>query len=429
MTASFFKNEELLEEKVTDDDYLSIDNSISVLSEKITASNKHLVLGVIGEYGIGKSTLISNVRKNRKDEDEDWIHFDAWQFPDRKELWDGLVIETAKHLNKLDSIKRKLEGESGKDKKLATNTLVAGADVVTTAFGLPQMLKPLFGLIKNLEYFADKSPARRVYEIQDIFKDLLNAIPKSRVVFVLEDTDRSGEAGLFFLETFRQFLNNTKLDKQVVCLVAVANKSYYQNIDSYLKCLDHIEFFEKKNWVEFDRFVEQILDSEDAQERKTLSEFLTFFYNTQPDINMRKIKLILRQASLNYKELSRAGYEPNKFICIAAEAAKYIFPNNNLPNRSLFDNIKSERQIPEGSVINRMVLIAAGDFKTYSNVYIFSNNGKEKILEHTTVISLIKRPSTNDIQRYPSTPYNCDLNYSRTNKRGVCLPDFYFNNL
>ena len=110
MQNSFIKNEELLEERVTDNDFLNIDASVTILSEKMSASNKHIVIGVVGEYGIGKSTLISNVRKVHKDKDEKWIHFDAWQFPDRKELWDGLVLETARELNKLNEVKRKVEG-------------------------------------------------------------------------------------------------------------------------------------------------------------------------------------------------------------------------------------------------------------------------------------------------------------------------------
>lgn len=203
MNNGFIKNEKLLEEKISDIDYLDIASSVNTLSEKLASATNNLMIGIIGAFGVGKSTLISRTRELRKDKDEEWIHFDAWQFPERKELWEGLVLDTAKHLSKLEEVKRKVDGQSNKDKRLAVSTAGSAIDVAATAItGFPLLLKPLFGLIKNLEYFADKSSAKRVFEIQDIFASLIDNIKKEKVVFILEDVDRSGEAGLSFWKHF-----------------------------------------------------------------------------------------------------------------------------------------------------------------------------------------------------------------------------------
>lgn len=427
MATGFIKNSVLLEERVSNSDYLDISSSITTLSEKISAIETHLVIGIIGAFGVGKSTLISKTRELRKDNNEDWIHFDAWQFPDRKELWDGLVLETAKHLSSLEPTKRKLAGTAGKDKKLAVDTVASGVNVATTLYGLPAVLQPLFSVVKNLEYFTNKSPATRVFEIQEIFADLINSSKKEKLVFVLEDVDRSGEAGLFFLETFRQFLSTTVLEKQVVVIVAISNKNYYQNIDSYLKCLDFVEFFNKKDDIDLKTFIAEVFQEETPYDTPALSEFLGYIYNQYPEMNMRKIKLILRQANLNYIEFLRAGFQPNRLICIAAEAAKYIFPDPNQSDVSLFRKIRKGQQVETGSEINRMIMISNPSFRQYTNEYVLDSTDKK--VGHTVKIKLIKRPSPADISRYPSTPYDCDFRTNNGNERLVCLPNFYFQDL
>lgn len=427
MATGFIKNDRLLDEKVSDKDYLDFTSSITTLSEKLSSTDGNLMIGIIGSFGIGKSTLISKTKTLRVDKDEEWIHFDAWQFPDRKELWDGLVLETAKHLSRLEEVKRKMDGQSNKDKRLAVSTAGSVIDVASSALsGIPLLLKPLFGLIKNLEYFADKSPARRVFEIQEIFASLINNIKKEKVVFVLEDVDRSGEAGLFFLETFRQFLSKMELNKKVIVLVAISNTSYYKNIDSYLKCLDYVEFFNKKDKVNLADFISEVFESDVQYESEVLVDFINYFYTKHPDMNMRKIKLILRQANLNYIELKRAGYEPNRLICIAVVASKYVKPDPQV-EASYFDNIIKTRRIVANNELNRMIFITNNKFRSYTNEHILVV-GQNK-LAHTMEISLVTRQNPRDVQNYPSTPYALERWRTEDDKGKVCLVDFYFTDL
>lgn len=425
MTYGFIKNNRLLDEKISDKDYLDIASSIETLSEKISVSDGNLMIGIIGAFGIGKSTLISKTKDVRKEKNEEWIHFDAWQFPERKELWEGLVLETAKQLSKLEETKRKIDGQSGKDKKLAVDTVGSIVNVATTLHGLPAILKPLFGLVKNLEYFADKSPAKRVFEIQDIFISLINSIDKENIIFVLEDTDRSGEAGLFFIETFKQFLSNNHLTKKVTVIVPISNASYYKNIDAYLKCLDYVEFFNKKGNVNLSSFVGDVFEGDTQIETDTLSDFLKYIFNKYPDMNMRKIKLILRQANLNYMELVRLKYEPNKLICIAISASKYINEGEK-EAVSYFDRFMKVQKIYTGNEINRMIYTTEKGFLRYSNELITNHQGE---LLNGFDIVLVKRNVPTNMAQFPSTPYAIDGFRSGEDENKVGLPDFYTKDL
>ncbi len=425
MKNGFIKNVDLLEEKVSDKDYLNISSSVSTLTEKLQSKKGSQIIGIIGPFGVGKSTLIEQIRK-QKETTEQWVHFDAWQFPERKELWDGLILETARQLSMLEKVKREVDGQSGKDKKLGINTAGSILNVATTAFGLPKLLEPLFGLVKNLEYFADKSPARRVFEIQDIFTSLINAVDKDKIVFVIEDIDRSGPDGLFFLETFRQFLTKNTLQKQVTVIVAVSNKSYEDNIETYLKCFDYIEFFNKKSESNLQDFVADVFEADPTDtigEDKKLTEFLEYIHIRYPEMTMRKIKLILRQANLDYIELSRLGYKPNRLICIAVTASKYI---NVQDNYSYFKQFVKVKAISAGNEIARLILITNNSYLQYTNRLVV---GEDKEILNTFDIKLIERPNPQDVDKYPSTPHSPDRYRAANEELKVVLPDFYFKNL
>ena len=425
MSNGFIKNKNLLEEKVSDKDYLDISSSVETLSEKLLATKGSQMVGVIGAFGVGKSTLIEQIKKKRVN-DEQWIHFDAWQFPERKELWDGLVLETARQLSKLEKYKRKVDGQSGKDKKLAVSTAGSAVNLVTTAFGLPLILEPLFALVKNLDYFAEKSPARRVFEIQDIFIDLINTIDNDKVVFVIEDIDRSGQDGLFFLETFRQFLSKNNLKKQVVVIVAISNASYYENLDTYLKCLDYVEFFNKKSDIKLESFISDVFESDIAVDTQKLVEFLEYIYSNYPDMNMRKIKLILRQANLNYIELMRLKYEPNWLICIAISASKYINFGEK-EKTSYFDHFVKLKTVTSGNAIARLILVTNGSYLQYANRLIVD---EKKELLNTFDIGFTKRIKPEDVNSFPSTPHGVRNTFASDDQQDhIGLPDFYFKDL
>src|SRR5690606_1032944 len=102
--------------------------------------------------------------------------------------------------------------------------------------------------------------ARRVDEIQEIFKEQIQKADTDLYV-VLEDIDRSGDAGVFFLETLKQFVASLTTNKKFIVIVPISDASYYKNLESYLKSIDYFDFFVPEN-IKLGKFVEEIFDPE-----------------------------------------------------------------------------------------------------------------------------------------------------------------------
>ena len=62
---------------------------------------------------------------------------------------------------------------------------------------------------------------------------------QENIVIILDDVDRAGESGLFFIETVSLFFKENFPSKNIKVLVPISNKSYDSNIDIYSKCFDY----------------------------------------------------------------------------------------------------------------------------------------------------------------------------------------------
>ncbi len=425
MISGFIKNEAELEEKISSTP-IGIEVSIKELGGKVDSLSKSSILGIVGAFGVGKSTLIEGVRTLSNSEKEIWIHFDAWQFPERKELWDGLILETAKHLGKLENTRRSLEGEKNKDKKLAIDATTKSAGIIggIVSFGLSAIFQPALDLLGDtFKYFLDETPAKRVFQMQDVFKELLNEIKTNKVVFVLEDIDRSGQDGLFFLETFRQFLSNSDINKTIIAVVPVSNDSYYSNLDTYLKCIDYVEFYNKSLASEaFNTFIGNLYQETQDYEPRLLAEFISSIYREYSDMTLRKLKLILRQANINYIELTKLGYQPNPLICIAIQASKYIIIDGQ-SKKTRFQEWCYDNQIKNGGSIVRFIFATS---KSIKSKQIFDYNGTLLPIE---VIEFVKRDNPENTTGSPSNPYFVSEFNSHDDKNHWYLPDFYVREL
>ena len=88
----FIKNDNLLAEDHHIDDLFDLESEKIKISGKLESINRSSVLGYIGKYGSGKSTLLYQIFKDK----DNFIEFDAWKYPDRKELWKYFVLEIDK---------------------------------------------------------------------------------------------------------------------------------------------------------------------------------------------------------------------------------------------------------------------------------------------------------------------------------------------
>lgn len=320
----FIANPSLLDERVSDEDHFDLSEHISSLSQKIDQLDTSSMIGIVAEYGKGKSTLIKQVEKSRTDRKntENWLEFEAWKTPGRKELWETFVIDLARQIDKkaFSSAIAELNGTKGEGKKLGINTAVDITKFLTA--GIVNL-----DFAKNLNHFMNTSPARRVFEIQDILKKVISQFKGDRLVIVIEDVDRSGEDGIYFIETLRQFIRDIgpELDKKLIIILPIAETSFFNSEESYLKCLDVIQFLEYEE-QKYENFLRKLLNPEMANDSsiKQLSDFFILLSREYLDTTMRKIKLILRRAQMNYHLLINEGYSPDWRVCVALQASKFF---------------------------------------------------------------------------------------------------------
>lgn len=330
----FIKNENILLETSNCDDLLDWESDITKFSNRIDELKWSLIWWIVWQFWVWKSTLINNVKNRRNNEkhDEKRFEFDAWKYPDRKDLREWFVLDFAKQVNEksFNEAVKYIDWKQNDDKK----TL---ASVVWTAVSL---FVPWWNAISNLSYFFNTSPARRVFEIQEIFQKLLKNIKENKIIIVVEDIDRSWDAGIFFLETLKQFITKNDFWKEILVIMPLWTDEYYKNLDSYLKPIDYFDFFNP--WIPtLDTFIKWVFIDEILNNTtffQPLKEFLEWLFEYYPNnINMRKLKLILRKANQNHLMMIWKYDEQFKLdwrLNIIFETIKYIDFDNN--NESLF---------------------------------------------------------------------------------------------
>ena len=319
MTNTFIKRPELIEENYQTEDLLDFSSIIDDFKERINKINKNSVVGLIGPYGSGKSTMLYQIYKdqintNDSSKEAKWLVFDAWQYPERKDLWEGFVLDIARQCNKklFNYARNIIDGKSGQALK---NLSTAAADTVNTFL-------PGASVLKNLIPLFHTSPARRVYEFQELLVDIINKKVKKDVFIIIEDIDRSGDMGVFFLETLKHFIKNREedLNHKVIVIVPIGEEIWQEGgdkkiQDSYSKTLDlKITFLQED--IDFTNFITQVFDinrlcynnSNYTEPDIVISHICYLFENMilkEQQTTVRDIKNILRKSESNFLRLQQ----------------------------------------------------------------------------------------------------------------------------
>jgi len=293
----FLKNIHQLEEQYRDEDLLGLDDEVSEFSDRLNHSSSWTIIWLIWGFWTGKSNFLKQVqRKNQEGGTSKWFEFDAWKYPDRNHLWESFVLEIAEQRWLLQNILNKIEGKGYWKKiiKLLFQVLTWGSnkDVI--------------------DVFIIGSPAKRTFQIQKILNDLLDNIDEENIYIVIEDIDRSGDSGIYFLETLNHFFkNNFKSEKKVRIIVPISDKKYEESRSAYLKCLDitHNFFI----WLrELWAFLEHTIDPKllDEKNKNMLLRFLNSIWkNSDGEMNMRLMKKIFRNADNQFVVLQKKWWE------------------------------------------------------------------------------------------------------------------------
>lgn len=403
---TFIKDHKFLEEVVSDEDHLDFSGQIKTFSEKINALKKSGLIGLVADFGKGKSTLIHQVHLSRESEDEKWIDFEAWNMPDRKDLWEGFVLEMAKQIDKktFDEARKSIDGTKGADKKTLINTI---GDI------------PGLAVIKNLNHFLDTSPARRVFEIQEILIDLIdNKCKESLIVVVAEDIDRSGPNGIYFIETVKSFLKNTPLNKKIVVITPISEKSFFDNQESYLKCLDIVDFLDLSQ-VKLDKFFNAILnDTIPTNQKSLVTQYFEYLLKNFPDTTLRKVKLILRKAEISYLLQKEAGLEPDWRMSVLFESLKFFRDEKGV---SYFDEYNRRGAVLRSSIFGAYLQVVYSQSKN-GNYTLLDRDGK---IVHPKVDFRFthRRDETDAVRRWPSIPWFGD--HPINDEQTFYIVDFY----
>ena len=243
-TISFIGNEEMLKENVVSMSDSSIFNQAFEQVHRLTKKNQSTFIALVGAPGVGKSTFFHNFLDDigtgaGKKQTFKRFKFDVWEVPGRKYLWDAFVLEFAKNIRPdfYKKIKGGIDGESeGVKEKILKGTSVRAKFRFLSAE-------------VNLKEFFQKTPAKRVSEYQLIFKEILEKVTEDTIYITLEDIDRSGEEGLYFIETLQKFIDSysEKLKKQFIVLVPLLSTEYTKEDKQYRfeKVFEHILYFDE----------------------------------------------------------------------------------------------------------------------------------------------------------------------------------------
>ena len=337
MTNTFIKRPELIEESYQTEDLLDFSSIIDDFKARINKINKNSVVGLIGPYGSGKSTMLYQIYKDQIDTDnnknsentsnqqtEKWFVFDAWQYPERKDLWEGFVLDIARQCDEklFKKIENRVDGNTGKNKKAM---IAAGADILSAFI-------PGASALKNLPYFFQTSPIKRVYEFQYLLLDILNKIDKD-VFIVIEDIDRSGDMGVFFLETLKYFIKRHEKDlKHKVIVITPIGEEVWEKDgdkkikDSYTKILDlKIAFIQED--IDFTNFINQVFDVDRILEIVKLKNNHIF---SSPEIIISHLRylfeeMILREQQTTIRDIKNIlRKSESNFLRIQKEYRKEI---------------------------------------------------------------------------------------------------------
>lgn len=353
----FIRDEEMLEETYKVGDKFGFDELVKQLRIKLYNIKSSSIVGYVGAFGSGKSTALhhlhESIDKNTEAGTVLWLNFDAWKYPERKGLWEGLVLDVAEQIGELENAKKKIDG----DVSLANIVTGLGGVIVNTAtvatgggvpLGSGQATKSLIGTImEKFGYTLGTSPATRVFEIQSVLRELLNSKKEKNIFIVAEDVDRAGQEGLYFLETLHHFIKNNCKDKRIIVLAPIGEDAYkrQEKQTSYNKCLDFVFKFDPGR-LDFKEFVQELMDGGTFTEAEKMHNDLPLWvaqinemlrFAASHGLTIRDIKTILRNANAIYinQIVDKRSVDPR--VTLLWEISKYVVrPETGTPLFSRF---------------------------------------------------------------------------------------------
>lgn len=322
------------------------------LKGKIESLPNKSLLGVVGSYGMGKSTLLEKTHEILTNDSVIWVHFDAWKYPERTNLWEGFVLDFVRQVAPKDFEKtiKIMDGTAGDAKKKITKLAGSVINIGVAGAG---------AVIGKLADFFVTSPAKRVFQIQRVLGEVLlkDEVKGKQIYVVIEDADRSGDAGVYFIETLSNFLRTTKLDNKIKVFVPIAGKSFTEKRDAYIKALDFVEFFDIHS-RDFTKFVKRIFAPELTSDEAITNHLVEWLQRlvAKYGLSFRDVKFIIRNSESKYQSLQAKGYTPDPRIVLIVESTRYIKDTDRSDGGTVRDTFVQNRHIDRRSDAHLLIL-------------------------------------------------------------------------
>lgn len=299
-------NKKMIEEDYRVENMLDISSELNKIEKILGILNETSIVGLLGQYGSGKSTALFHLSAT-KDTSESWVWFDTWKYPDRQNLWEGFVLDFAEQIAPQDfkKVLQALDGTKGDALQTLIKVIGNGANLILPGSG---------STVSKLAYFAQTSPAKRVFQIQNLLKMIITKHNKP-IRIVVEDIDRSQDMGIFFLETLNNFLKSNSFDTDIKVIVPMSKEKYDKNKESYKKCVDYVRYFSPT--LKTENFVAHLLNEEAFDKLQSIPSFnmsntevirqISIFldeYTQKQQMTFRDLKAFLRNWYSRYLELS-----------------------------------------------------------------------------------------------------------------------------
>lgn len=292
MRLDIFKNETELSEENCDNDLMWWDLYLNNYKSRLDSINKSGLVWLVGPFWCWKTTFINKL-KEKYDKNSIRINFEAWKYPERKDLWENFILDMAENLTEhdKDSIQKSLKSEASWVFEAIFKDWV---DYITQ-------------YVPNLRNYLFKRNERELHIIEKILKEMLIAIHTrncdtwwiiSSIYIVIEDIDRSGDAWTYFLETLNYFLKNNEIWEwcKTIAIATIGSKEFLEHKESYLKCIDYLHDFPIKKFKYSDVLL-HFIDKEYIN--YSTEEFFNIIWEKfQDQFTTRILKHIIRDTKL-----------------------------------------------------------------------------------------------------------------------------------
>lgn len=342
---NLIKHQDELEEDYRLKDLLNREDKILDYSiNKLDHIQKSWIVWLIWPFWCWKTTFINQIveKENKIDSWTKWLNFDAWKYPDRKDLRENFILDMAEKLDKKweDLVVKGLKWQST---SIFEAILKDGWNYIDKF--IPNIRKYLFNREKR-ELHIIESLLKEIFIALHVWENW-SVVPT--IFIVIEDIDRSWDAWVYFLQTLNYFLKNINIWEwlKVIAIATIWNIEYRWNLDSYLKCLDYIHYFPITNF----KYKPMLIHFIDEKCRNdSLEQFVDYLWENYEWFTPRTLKHILRDLSMAFDEFLNNDLTPllqKSLTLFWVIAAKYINISENDKRKTLIDKWRQQWVIEE----------------------------------------------------------------------------------